>query len=426
LAVNLNIAYHPNQEKFLFTKRSPKVKKKIIRKGRRFGGTKGLANFVSESILDGSKKKILWGDVTLGNIRKYWSRYFYPIWKDVPRNLWSYSKQDNTFKYRDTYIDFRGADHPEGWEGFGYDLIILNEAGIILKNEDLWYNSVLPMSLEYDADMFILGTPKGKRGVYYELDQECDTNEEYERFVFTSYDNPLIPADRIKKMEASMPEIVARQEIYAEFIDDKGSVFNNVDECAVMSQAAPEPGRSYYMGLDLAKTSDFTVIKVMTEEGVEVYTDRFNQLDWAIQKEKIKGVAELYNDASILVDATGLGDVILEDLELMGLNVEGLKFSNESKFQLIKALILAFEKKTVSIIDDSVTKSELKNFEYSITSTGKIKYEARKGHDDTVAALALAYFQVKDGAIPTIRHIPPPTAMPVGNINVYGGKWTKV
>ena len=38
--------------------------------------------------------------------------------------------------------DFRSVDRPENIEGFGYDKAFLNEAGIILRDEYLWYNAI--------------------------------------------------------------------------------------------------------------------------------------------------------------------------------------------------------------------------------------------------------------------------------------------
>jgi len=420
---NVSIYYHPKQAEFL----TDPARVKVVLKGRRFGGTHGLANHVSECLLDGKYRRVLWGDVSLGNTKRYWSRFFNPIWKNVNKSLWTYGKQDNEFRYRDSYIDFRGADYPDGWEGFGYDCIVLNEAGIILKNDYLWYNAVLPMSLEHKADIFILGTPKGKRGIYYELSEKARKGEDgWKLFTYTSYDNPLIAAEDIKEMELSMPEIQARQEIYAEFIDDTGSVFRNISECATSVEESPKEDEDYYMGLDLARTQDYTVIKILTKEGREVYHERFNQVEWAYQKERAITAAQRYNNASILMDATGVGDVIFEDLQNAGLNITPFVFNNERKFNLVKNLIMAFENKKISIIPDSVTLAELKNFEYSITNTGKVKYEARSGHDDTVMSLALAYSQINQAGIPTIRQIPEPKQRQVGNVLVSGGKWKRL
>ena len=74
-----------------------------------------------------------------------------------------------------TFCDFRCADKPENIEGYGYRHIIINEAGIVLKNRNLSQESILPMTIDYDADVIIGGTPKGKKvknnetHLFYEL-----------------------------------------------------------------------------------------------------------------------------------------------------------------------------------------------------------------------------------------------------------------
>src|SRR5690606_28257226 len=154
------------------------------------------------------------------------------IWKNVPSQYWRYDKQRHTLTFNDnTYIDFRSADRPENWEGFGYDLIILNEAGIILTDEDLYHKSVRPMTMDYDADMIIGGTPKGAGGLFEQLcNKGYDPNEpKYETHHYTSWDNPLIEREVIADLETSYPEQVAQQEIYGKFISDSGVVFRNIE-----------------------------------------------------------------------------------------------------------------------------------------------------------------------------------------------------
>ena len=54
----------------------------------------------------------------------------------MPKSMWKYRANRNDIKIGNTVCDFRSADKPENIEGFGYALVILNEAGIILKNRD--------------------------------------------------------------------------------------------------------------------------------------------------------------------------------------------------------------------------------------------------------------------------------------------------
>src|SRR3989304_5607657 len=139
----------------------------IDAKGRRFGFTKGASNFTIKSALAGTYKKGLWVDTVNANIERYVERYFIPALRKLPPNLWHWRKQQKILEIKNFYMDFRSADTPETIEGFGYDLAILNEAGIILKNRYLWDNAIRPMLWDYRPRTVIGGTPKGK-GVFHE------------------------------------------------------------------------------------------------------------------------------------------------------------------------------------------------------------------------------------------------------------------
>ena len=98
-----------------------------------------------------------------------------------------------------------------------------------------------------------------------------------------------------------------------------------------------------------------------------------------------------------LVDSTGVGDPVLEDLqrasgrdpESDGQQFEGYKFTSASKQQLMEGLALAIQTSAVTFPPGPITQ-ELETFEYEHTATGT-RYSAPDGfHDDCVMALALA------------------------------------
>jgi hypothetical protein len=72
------------------------------------------------------------------------------------------------------------------------------------------------------------------------------------------------------------------------------------------------------MGVDLARRMDFTVITVidasLTPPEV-VYIDRFNQIDWSVQVQRIKAAVERFRVGHVIVDQTGVGDPIVEQLQ---------------------------------------------------------------------------------------------------------------
>jgi predicted phage terminase large subunit-like protein len=206
---------------------------KIVTKGRRLGFTHGLANFVIDSMLDG-EKKLLWVDTVHGNIDRYIERYFMPTLRNLPKNYWDWRQQKKELSINGSLCDFRSADRPENMEGFGYNTIILNEAGIILKNRYLWENAIRPMALDYSADVIIGGTPKGKKHkgaehLYYELFKKCvpaeqaGPDDKWVSFCFSTYDNPLIPPEEIDEIVADVSASIRNQEIFGQFIDDPNS-----------------------------------------------------------------------------------------------------------------------------------------------------------------------------------------------------------
>lgn len=203
----------------------------IIPKGRRFGATRGASHACIQWAIE--KMPILWGDTVYGNITKYVERYFQPALKsnNIP---FDWKVQERVLKIGDGYIDFRSADNPSNWEGFGYRKIVLNEAGIILGDKEgnqgpyLYTNAVRPMMTDYtDAELYALGVPKGKRlrtGKPHPFSMlwEMVGQDGYRGQRYSSYDNPYLLETDVDELKADMarmdPEQI-RQEIYGEFIE---------------------------------------------------------------------------------------------------------------------------------------------------------------------------------------------------------------
>lgn len=88
------------------------------------------------------------------------------------------------------------------------------------------------------------------------------------------------------------------------------------------------------------------------------------------------------------MDATGVGSVMYEQLQVEVTNLQGFTFTTTSKPPLIMALIKSVDNGSVKFND--VTANELSVFEYKISSSGHVQYRAQSGfHDDCVMALAM-------------------------------------
>lgn len=393
--VSLPIKNFPQQQEVFD---SP-VQYVIVPKGRRFGITRGAANDFIKKAAARQFKQGLWVDTVNANIERYVERYFLPALTKLPDHLWSWRKQQKILTMWDSYIDFRSADNPENIEGFGYDKFFLNEAGIILKNEYLWNNAIKPMLWDYTAHGVVGGTPKGK-GIFEELYQRgLDPNQpNYAAFKFTSFDNPHLPHDIIMEDIKSMPERVVRQEIYAEFLDDTGVVFRGIKEIADRQPQEPQGGHLYVMGADLARVQDFTVLTIYDRStNHQCYQMRFNQLEYPVVKQRIRELSRKYNGALVMIDSTGVGEPIYEDLARSGVPIEPIHFTNTMKKQLIEKLANWVELKYCRMLALDETIQEFNNFTYDISDkTGRVLYNAPSGfHDDIVISHALAIWALQ-------------------------------
>ncbi|MGH7121228.1 MAG: hypothetical protein ACREFP_19925, partial [Acetobacteraceae bacterium] len=108
-------------------------------------------------------------------------------------------------------------------------------------------------------------------------------------------------------------------------------------------------------------------------------------------------IRELTGSVAALVDATGVGDPVVEALQRGGFgNFEGLKFTTQSKQQLMEGLAVAIQRQEIRF-PEGVLRNELEAFEYEYSRTG-VAYSAPEGqHDDCVCALALAW---RKGSVP--------------------------
>ena len=282
-------------------------------------------------------------------------------------------------------IQFFTGERLDNLRGRKFHLVVVDEASFIPNLEDGWLNSIRPTLTDYIGRALFLSTPKGKN-YFYSLFMKGG-EPDWEAFRFTTYDNPHISKAEIDDARVQLPEVVFEQEYMANPAENAANPFGSqfIQQC--IYPLSTQPAAVY--GIDLAKSTDWTVILGMDSNGNTCYFDRF-QTDWRTTKQKIQALPK----AAILIDSTGVGDPITEDLQRDGLDVTGFKFSQTSKQQLMEGLQAAIHQRKISF-PDGVIVSELEIFEYTFTATG-VRYSAPSGfHDDCVMALALATQHVK-------------------------------
>jgi hypothetical protein len=219
-----------------------------------------------------------------------------------------------------------------------------------------------------------------------------------------------LPEGEIESARARLPALVFEQEYLAQFLQDDGAVFRNVEACLVAGREAPEQHRGHLCvaGVDWARKHDFTVMSVFCCHcGREVALDRFNQIGWRQQRDRIGALIQKWRVEVTVVETNSIGSPNLEQLQVempeilqreKGFYpvVRGFETTMKSKAPLIQSLALCFEREEAKWLDDAVAKHELVAYEANITESGYTKYSAPEGgHDDTVIARALVWWAAK-------------------------------
>jgi hypothetical protein len=123
--------------------------------------------------------------------------------------------------------------------------------------------------------------------------------------------------------------------------------------------------------------------------------DRFNQVDWNLQKARIQVAWHKYNKGNAVTDATGVGDPIVEDLHAQGLRVTPFKFTEQSKKELLTHLAILLEQDKIKIPNDEALLTELDSIQWELSDSGKTRIATVSGMtDDRVMSLALSVWGI--------------------------------
>ncbi len=290
---------------------------------------------------------------------------------------------------------FKSAEKPDNLYGEGVQALVVDE--VTRVKEASWW-ALRTTLTQTRGPVRLIGNPKGKKNWFYRWCVTARAGDDSEAVYYhlRSSENPHLDPREIEAAKKNLPP-----HVYAELYegiaqDDETGVFRKVRACVGPCLSAPLAGHKYGAGTDLARLQDWTVTIVMDRESKKVvHKDRFNTIDWSLQKARIKTTLAKYNNAETLLDSTGVGDPVYDDLRKMGVKVRGYQFSGPSKEMLIENLAMGFEKQEFTIPEDESLLAEIDIFEYRLTRAGNVTYSAPPGYnDDQVIGLALAWWNL--------------------------------
>jgi len=294
-----------------------------------------------------------------------------------------------------------------------------------------------------------ISTPFGMNNNHYE---DCSNVDVFHVKLLKPTDVSWVDEKKLALEVKTMGDRIARQELYAEFIEDADTVFKpywieKMLDLHLVPQLKGIFGRSYIMGLDFGKLRDYAAFSIIhTEANGQIVIDHIERhlhVDYNIVIERARELCNIYNIKLLVPDGNSVGIAILEQLErkvkvpiyMTQLKTKdkktkkeqyrlGFIFNNISKLNIVDELVKAmmnFKIKsphhfnTTDPINDryiyKVLENEMIQFSYERTNSGNITFghpEDGKSHDDTLISLMLAVWGIRYAMAmnPVIRGVP--------------------
>jgi hypothetical protein len=379
---------HPGQQQIVDEAR----RWNVLACGRRFGKTTLGIDLLAECALDGMP--VVWFSPTYKMLTEVW-REATTILKSVTSRV---SAQEHRIELiTGGVLDMWSLDNPDSSRGRKYARAVIDEAAMVPGLAEAWQAAIRPTLTDYRGDAFLLSTPKGINFFHecYLRGQDPD-QAEWASWHMPTVANPFIDPREVEAARSELPEQVFSQEYLAEFLQNEGAVFRNIDAClkALPTTPAEHRGHRIVAGVDWAQKHDFTVISVFCSTcRREVEIDRFNKIEWAFQRARLRAAIDRWEATDTLVETNSIGSPNLEALILDRVRVRGFETTAQTKPPLIQSLALALERTEAQWLPDPVGRGELLAYESKINPlTGRVAYSAPEGgHDDTVIARALAW-----------------------------------
>jgi hypothetical protein len=262
----------------------------------------------------------------------------------------------------------------------------VDEAGIVRGLTGIWQQALRPTLVDYRGHAWFYGTPKGRSHDFSVLFGKGESgDQDWLSFRAPTKDNPYIPEDEIEAARRDMPPEAFAQEFEGIPADDGANPFGLTAIAACTGPLSTNP--PVVWGWDFARAQDWTVGIALDQNGAVCRFVRWQLVPWG---ETVRRVIAYTGPTCVAYgDSTGLGDVVVEQIQGKGVRMAGVHFSRPEKQQLMERLTSHIQRQTIRFPDGPIVQ-ELLSFQYEYTATG-VRYEAPQGlHDDCVVALALA------------------------------------
>lgn len=293
--------------------------------------------------------------------------------------------------------------NPRTARGYSGD-VLLDEFAMHVDDRAIWA-SLFPTLLRGGGELDIASTPRGCSNTFARLRD----NPLFQRTIVTLPDAVAAGLEvDIETIRRSMnDEQFFRQEFLCEFLDESTALLTyeqiaacedeSLDaNCSVEELAAR--GEELFVGVDIGRRHDLTVIWVLTRRDDCLVTQRVTALQsttFRQQYDALRDVLALRRVRRCCIDAGGLGMQLAEAAqEDFGRHrVEAVTFTLALKAQLAGRLRVVVEEGRIRIPANEAIRNDWHGVQRVITAGGQVRYEAPRNanhHADRFWAAALA------------------------------------
>lgn len=286
-----------------------------------------------------------------------------------------------------------GADNIDRIVGTNPIGVVLSEFALMKK--EVW-DYLSPILTENGGWAVFVYTPRGQNHAY-DLLKNAKKNPRWHVEILPVSHTKAVPEVDLLEQKMNMSKALYDQEYECDFTENASAVFKDVHSRTYPMEEYKHNDRGIFqIGADLAKFNDYTVITPFDLTTFQVCPqDSFNQIDYTLQKAKIEGAYYKYGNARIVMDSTGVGNPIVDDLVNKGINIAPYTFTYNSRNELLINLQILLEQNIIKIPDDPELIAELESAFFDLTPQGRTKIVVPDDkHDDRIMSLALAVWDI--------------------------------
>jgi len=306
---------------------------------------------------------------------------------------------------------------PDQLRGYAAHMVLVDEASFIAEDETMFHSVLFPMLQTTDGTMIASSTPWGKDSVFFKFTQDPAFNKHFAK-IDEVIKAGLVSKTFIDEMKQRTPSERFRREYLAEFVEDELAYFSYklIVKC-IDSQLTPitedwtgqvkAPAGRYFLGVDLGKKVDSSVIAIVRYNTKEQFAELVGlvRLKRDTPYGSVIGMVKvicgkLQHVEKILVDQTGVGEYIVEEMKNAGIRsqrpVEGTILTVPSKQEILGYMKHLMETESLSLYYDEELIDQINIERYELAKTGQIQFSHPDGtHDDELWALALAAYATR-------------------------------